>query len=39
MSSEQEPAPDLFDEPGRDRLTNAPLAERMRPHSFDDLTG
>ena len=39
MSSEQEPAPDLFDEPRRDRLTNAPLAERMRPHSFDDLTG
>ena len=29
MSSEQEPAPDLFDEPRRDRLTNAPLAERM----------
>ena len=39
MSSEQEPAPDLFDEPRRDRLANAPLAERMRPHSFDDLTG
>ena len=39
MSPEQEPAPDLFDEPRRDRPTNAPLAERMRPHSFDDLTG
>ena len=39
MSPEQETAPDLFDEPMRDRSTNAPLAERMRPHSFDDLTG
>ena len=39
MSPEQEPAPDLFDEPRRDGPPNAPLAERMRPHSFDDLTG
>ena len=39
MSHQQEPAPDLFDEPRRDRPANAPLAERMRPQSFDDLTG
>jgi putative ATPase len=30
---------DLFDAPKRDRPINAPLAERMRPQSFDDLTG
>lgn len=31
MSHQKEPAPDLFDEPRRDRLVDAPLAERMRP--------
>ena len=43
MSRGHEPAPDLFDDPRRDRmqdpLIHAPLAERMRPQSFDDLTG
>jgi putative ATPase len=29
----------LFDEPRRERLADAPLAERLRPQSFDDLTG
>jgi putative ATPase len=30
---------DLFDAPKRDRRIDAPLAERLRPQSFDDLTG
>jgi putative ATPase len=29
----------LFDGPKRERRIDAPLAERMRPQSFDDLTG
>jgi putative ATPase len=32
-------SPDLFDAPKRDRRMDAPLAERMRPETFDDLTG
>jgi putative ATPase len=39
MSNYHEPSPDLFDAPERARTLDAPLAERMRPHSFDDLTG
>jgi putative ATPase len=39
MSRQKDPAPDLFAAPKRDRLPDAPLAERMRPQSFDDLTG
>ena len=39
MSRYKDPAPNLFEEPGRDRTMDAPLAERMRPRSFDDLTG
>jgi len=30
---------DLFDAPQPDRRKDAPLADRMRPQSFDDLTG
>ena len=39
MSRRNTPASDLFDEPGPAPLTDAPLAERMRPDSFDDLVG
>lgn len=39
MSNHHEPSPDLFDAPERAGTIDAPLAERMRPHSFDDLTG
>jgi putative ATPase len=39
MSRSHEPTTDLFDAPKIDRLMDAPLAERMRPQSFDDLTG
>ncbi|HKY70718.1 MAG TPA: replication-associated recombination protein A [Nitrospira sp.] len=39
MSRPQEPTPDLFDVPTRARIEDAPLAERLRPQSFDDLTG
>ena len=39
MSRQEDPAPDLFAAPRRDRTLDAPLAERMRPQSFDDLTG
>lgn len=34
-----EPAPDLFASPARDLGTEAPLAERMRPRTFDDFIG
>jgi putative ATPase len=39
VSRPQEPTPDLFDVPKRARIEDAPLAERLRPQSFDDLTG
>jgi putative ATPase len=39
MSRPSEFAQDLFDAPKGGRHVNAPLAERMRPQSFDDLTG
>ena len=39
MSRSKEPGPDLFGMPKRERMVDAPLAERMRPQSFDDLTG
>src|SRR5690349_19281176 len=39
MSRPNEFAPDLFDAPKGGRHVDAPLAERMRPHAFDDLTG
>ena len=39
MSRSHEPNPDLFDAPKRARFMDAPLAERLRPQSFDDLTG
>ena len=39
VSRPQEPTPDLFDVPTRARIEDAPLAERLRPQSFDDLTG
>ena len=39
MKGHSEPAPDLFDAPDHERVTDAPLAERMRPQSFDDLAG
>jgi putative ATPase len=39
MSRPNDPAPDLFGTPEPNRLQDAPLAERMRPQSFDDLTG
>ena len=39
MSRSKEPDPDLFGVPKRDRAVDVPLAERMRPQSFDDLTG
>ena len=29
----------MFDKPNHDRRSDAPLAERMRPQSFEDLTG
>ena len=39
MKRPYEPAADLFDAPEREGTANAPLAERMRPQSFDDLAG
>ena len=39
MTRPYEPAADLFDAPKREETANAPLAERMRPQSFDDLAG
>ena len=39
MSNYREPAPDLFDAPERAHPIDVPLAERMRPQSFDDLVG
>ena len=39
MKGSFEPTPDLFDAPDHKRATDAPLAERMRPQSFDDLVG
>jgi putative ATPase len=39
MSRHGEPVSDLFDAPRAERPTMAPLAEQMRPQSFDDLTG
>jgi len=39
MTRPKEFVPDLFDKPKGDRRADAPLAERMRPQSFDDLTG
>jgi putative ATPase len=39
MSRPKAFGPDLFDKPKHDRSSDAPLAERMRPQSFDDLTG
>ena len=39
MTSHREPAPDLFDASERAPTIDAPLAERMRPQSFDDLAG
>jgi putative ATPase len=39
MKRPYEPAADLFDVPKREGAANAPLAERMRPQSFDDLAG
>lgn len=39
MKRPYEPAADLFDAPKREGTANAPLAERMRPQSFGDLTG
>jgi putative ATPase len=35
----REHTPSLFDDPERERSVDAPLAERMRPQTFDDLTG
>src|SRR5262249_7428905 len=39
MNKDLEASPDLFDAPERAHLVDAPLAERMRPQSFDDLVG
>jgi putative ATPase len=39
VSRSKEPTADLFDAPKRARIEDAPLAERLRPQSFDDLTG
>ena len=39
MTSHHEPAPDLFDAPNPGHTIDVPLAERMRPQSFDDLVG
>jgi len=39
MTSHREPTPDLFEAPERASTIDAPLAERMRPQSFDDLVG
>jgi putative ATPase len=39
MSRSKESDPDLFGVAKPDRTMDAPLAERMRPHSFEDLTG
>jgi putative ATPase len=39
MKRPYEPAADLFDVPKREGAANEPLAERMRPQSFDDLAG
>jgi putative ATPase len=39
MRRPHEPTSDLFDEPRSERLADAPLAERLRPQSFDDQTG
>jgi putative ATPase len=39
MSRSKDAAPDLFAAPKCERTADVPLAERMRPQSFDDLTG
>jgi len=39
MTSHRDQAPDLFEAPERTNVIDAPLAERMRPQSFDDLMG
>jgi len=39
MNKDRDPSPDLFDTPERAHPADAPLAERMRPQSFDDLVG
>jgi putative ATPase len=39
VSRSKDPTADLFDVPKRARIEDAPLAERLRPQSFDDLTG
>ena len=39
VSRPKDPTADLFDVPKRARIDDAPLAERLRPQSFDDLTG
>ena len=39
VSRPKDPTADLFDVPKRARIEDAPLAERLRPQSFDDLTG
>jgi len=39
MNKDREASPDLFDAPERAHPVDAPLAERMRPQSFDDLVG
>lgn len=39
MTSRQEPTSDLFDVRGSEQKTDAPLAERMRPHAFDEFIG
>jgi putative ATPase len=39
MTRPYKPTADLFDAPKDDGTVSAPLAERLRPQSFDDLTG
>lgn len=39
MTTDREPDPDLFHQPERQTPVNAPLAERMRPQTFDEFIG
>lgn len=39
MTTDREPALDLFDGPERQTPVDAPLAERMRPQTFDEFVG
>lgn len=39
MAHHQEPTPDLFADPSRESTVEAPLAERLRPQTFEDFIG